>query len=56
VLTPHIGYVSKASYATFYSQMVDDVEAWLGGAPIRRIVTSDVADKAAADPRALHGA
>ena len=51
VLTPHIGYVSRASYATFYAQMVDDVEAWLDGDPIRRIVTSEVADKAAADPR-----
>jgi phosphoglycerate dehydrogenase-like enzyme len=56
VLTPHIGYVSKASYATFYSQTVDAVEAWLDGAPIRRIVTSEVADKAAADPRAARGA
>ena len=51
VLTPHIGYVSKASYATFYAQMVDDVDAWLDGDPIRRIVTSEVADKAAAEPR-----
>jgi len=51
VLTPHIGYVSKASYTTFYPQMVEDVEAFLAGSPIRRIVTSEVADKAAADPR-----
>jgi phosphoglycerate dehydrogenase-like enzyme len=51
VLTPHIGYVSKASYRTFYTQIVDDLVAWLDGAPIRRIVTSEVADKAAADPR-----
>jgi len=35
VLTPHIGYVSRESYATFYPQMVDDIEAWLDGAPIR---------------------
>jgi len=51
VLTPHIGYVSQASYTTFYTQIVDDLVAWLDGAPIRRIVTSEVADKAAADPR-----
>ena len=38
VLTPHIGYVSQESYATFYSQMVEDVEAWLDGAPVRQIV------------------
>jgi len=35
VLTPHIGYVSRESYATFYPQMVDDIEAWLDGAPVR---------------------
>jgi phosphoglycerate dehydrogenase-like enzyme len=35
VLTPHIGYVSQESYAVFYAQMVEDVEAWLDGAPIR---------------------
>jgi phosphoglycerate dehydrogenase-like enzyme len=37
VLTPHIGYVSRENYATFYSQMVEDVEAWLAGKPIRRL-------------------
>jgi phosphoglycerate dehydrogenase-like enzyme len=37
VLTPHIGYVSQESYATFYPQMVEDVEAWLDGKPIRQI-------------------
>jgi phosphoglycerate dehydrogenase-like enzyme len=52
VVTPHIGYVSRESYTTFYPQLVDALEAWLDGAPIRRIVTSEVADKAAADPRA----
>jgi phosphoglycerate dehydrogenase-like enzyme len=51
VVTPHIGYVSTSSYATFYAQIVEDLVAWLDGAPVRRIVTSDVADKAAADPR-----
>ncbi len=35
VLTPHIGYVSKENYETFYSQMVEDIEAWLAGNPIR---------------------
>ncbi len=37
VLTPHIGYVSQESYASFYPQMVEDVEAWLSGDPVRRI-------------------
>jgi phosphoglycerate dehydrogenase-like enzyme len=54
VLTPHIGYVSREGYATFYPQTIEDIEAWLDGNPIRRIVTSEVADKAAADPRAVH--
>ncbi len=50
VLTPHIGYVSKASYAVFYGQMLEDVEAWLAGAPIRRIMNGVVPDKLAAAP------
>jgi phosphoglycerate dehydrogenase-like enzyme len=36
-LTPHIGYVSTTSYTTFYTQMVEDIVAWLDGAPIRVI-------------------
>jgi phosphoglycerate dehydrogenase-like enzyme len=52
VLSPHIGYVSRESFTTFYPQLVDAIEAWLDGVPIRRILTSEVADKAAADPRA----
>jgi phosphoglycerate dehydrogenase-like enzyme len=50
VLTPHIGYASKQSYALFYSQMLEDVEAWLGGVPVRRILSSVVPDKAAHAP------
>jgi phosphoglycerate dehydrogenase-like enzyme len=50
VLTPHIGYISKASYAIFYGQMLEDVEAWLDGAPIRRILSGVVPDKLAAAP------
>ena len=50
VLTPHIGYVSKASYAVFYGQMLEDVEAWLDGAPIRRMHSAVVPDKLAHAP------
>ena len=50
VLTPHIGYASKQSYALFYSQMLEDVEAWLDGVPVRRILSSVVPDKAAHAP------
>jgi phosphoglycerate dehydrogenase-like enzyme len=51
VVTPHIGYISKASYAIFYGQMLEDVEGWLDGAPIRRILSGVVPDKLAAQPK-----
>ncbi len=51
VLTPHIGYVSKASYTIFYGQMLEDVEAWLNGEPIRRILSGVVPDKLAHAPK-----
>ncbi|WP_254781774.1 NAD(P)-dependent oxidoreductase [Modestobacter sp. DSM 44400] len=35
VLTPHLGYVSRQSYAAMYGQCVEDVLAWLDGAPVR---------------------
>src|SRR6476661_6226692 len=35
VLTPHLGYVTRGSYEVFYGEAVDDVAAWMGGAPIR---------------------
>tara|TARA_Y100001934_G_scaffold230420_2_gene278028 strand:+ start:2391 stop:3296 length:906 start_codon:yes stop_codon:yes gene_type:complete len=35
VLTPHIGYVTEESYRTFYGGIVEDLEAWLAGDPIR---------------------
>ncbi len=50
VLTPHIGYVSRESYAVYYKQMREDVEAWLDGAPIRCIRSDVVPDKLAAAP------
>ena len=37
VLTPHIGYVADASYATFYRETVEDIAAWLAGKPTRVI-------------------
>jgi len=50
VLTPHVGYMSRESYAVFYPQMLEDVEAWLDGAPIRRILSDVVPDKLAHAP------
>jgi phosphoglycerate dehydrogenase-like enzyme len=35
VLTPHVGYVSRQSYAAMYGQCVEDVVAWLDGSPVR---------------------
>ncbi|NQX58202.1 D-2-hydroxyacid dehydrogenase family protein [Paenibacillus qinlingensis] len=35
--TPHIGYVAKANYEAFYKQVVEDIEAYLSGAPVRRL-------------------
>ncbi len=37
VLTPHLGYVSRESYEVYYPQALEDIEAWLKGAPIRVI-------------------
>jgi phosphoglycerate dehydrogenase-like enzyme len=33
--TPHVGYVSQQNYQLFFSQMIDDIQAWATGAPIR---------------------
>ena len=34
---PHLGYVSRDNYRTFFRQGLEDIEAWLAGAPIRRL-------------------
>lgn len=38
VLTPHIGYVVKESYAIYYRDAVEDILSFLDGAPVRAIV------------------
>jgi phosphoglycerate dehydrogenase-like enzyme len=35
VLTPHLGYVTEENYRTYYTDMVEDIDAWLKGAPVR---------------------
>ncbi|MCO5130868.1 MAG: D-2-hydroxyacid dehydrogenase family protein [Xanthobacteraceae bacterium] len=35
VLTPHLGYVTAENYRCYYREMVEDIEAWLKGAPVR---------------------
>ncbi|MEU0301145.1 D-2-hydroxyacid dehydrogenase family protein [Streptomyces sp. NPDC006175] len=35
--TPHLGYVSQANYAAYYGDAVEDIRAYLDGAPVRRL-------------------
>jgi len=37
VLLPHLGYVSEAGFRQMYGQVVEDIEAYLAGSPIRTI-------------------
>jgi phosphoglycerate dehydrogenase-like enzyme len=32
---PHVGYVTRNNYRTFFTQAVEDIEAYLAGSPIR---------------------
>lgn len=38
VLTPHLGYVSEQQYRKFYTDIVEDIRAFLDGKPVRVIV------------------
>ncbi|GGX88248.1 2-hydroxyacid dehydrogenase [Streptomyces minutiscleroticus] len=33
--TPHLGYVTRDNYATYYGQAVEDIQAYLAGSPVR---------------------
>ncbi len=35
VLTPHVGYASRENYQTYYNQVVENIEAWMAGNPVR---------------------
>jgi phosphoglycerate dehydrogenase-like enzyme len=37
VLTPHLGYVTEESFGAHYSQMVEGIDAWFMGEPLRRL-------------------
>ncbi|MGI5223973.1 D-2-hydroxyacid dehydrogenase family protein [Actinoallomurus sp. CA-142502] len=37
LLSPHMGYVTEQSYQIFYSDAVEDIAAFLNGAPIRTL-------------------
>lgn len=35
ILTPHLGYATPENFAVFYKNVVEDIQAWMAGAPIR---------------------
>lgn len=35
IATPHLGYVTEETYRIYYGQAVEDIAAWLAGAPLR---------------------
>ena len=37
VLTPHLGYVTAENYRRYYTEMVEDIAAWLKGEPVRAL-------------------
>jgi phosphoglycerate dehydrogenase-like enzyme len=37
VTTPHLGYVTEGCYEVFFRDIVEDIAAWLDGAPIRTV-------------------
>lgn len=37
ITTPHIGFVTRQTYAQFYREMCEDIEAWQAGTPMRVI-------------------
>ena len=37
VITPHLGYVTAESYHLFFGQVVDDIQSYLRGSPVRML-------------------
>jgi phosphoglycerate dehydrogenase-like enzyme len=37
VLTPHLGYVTRENYSVYYRDALEDILAWVAGAPVRRV-------------------
>lgn len=35
--TPHLGYVTRSNYETYYRHAVEDIQAFLAGAPVRQL-------------------
>src|SRR4030088_1889816 len=38
VLTPHLGYVTEEGFRNHYAQMIEGIDAWIKGEPLRRLV------------------
>jgi phosphoglycerate dehydrogenase-like enzyme len=41
IATPHLGYVTEANYRAYYQDAVEDIAAWLRGAPVRVLAGGD---------------
>src|SRR6202041_3110925 len=37
VLTPHLGYVTQETFVAHYNQMVEGIDGWFKGEPVRRL-------------------
>ena len=37
VMTPHVGYVTRDTYALWYGDVVEDIQAFVAGTPVRVI-------------------
>src|SRR5437588_2867642 len=37
VVTPHLGYVTQETFRAHYSQMVEGIDSWFKGEPVRRL-------------------
>jgi phosphoglycerate dehydrogenase-like enzyme len=37
VLTPHLGYATEESFSNHYTQMVEGIDTWFKGEPVRRL-------------------
>ncbi|MGW2563502.1 D-2-hydroxyacid dehydrogenase family protein [Streptomyces sp. NPDC001514] len=35
--TPHLGYVTRDNYRTYYGHAIEDIQAFLAGSPVRRL-------------------
>src|SRR6266850_670757 len=44
VITPHLGYVTVEGYKVFYSHVVEDIQAFLQGKPVR-VINAATADR-----------